>query len=228
MPGLGSRSSADFRGVRVLIPLCGDTPALKFFAELGCDVTGIELVQTALDLAKTDLFPSLTFTSTVRDGAGRCDTASVPLDDGGHGSITLICGDLFVALQEYVSNPFDIVYDRHSFGAIQPDMRPLYARTVAAVLRQPSSPTRPSILGPNAGLYFMQVAHRRDANPSAGPPFHVSVELVESHFNGDGACSGVEWSYGSVPVFSEGEQVAHPLLSLMRECNIYGVLRAAP
>ena len=46
LPGLDSRSSADFRGVRVLIPLCGDTPALKFFAELGCDVTGIELVQT--------------------------------------------------------------------------------------------------------------------------------------------------------------------------------------
>ena len=204
----------------------------------------------ALDLAKTDLFPSLTFTSTVRDGGGRCDTASVPLDDGGHGSITLICGDLFVALREYVSNPFDIVYDRHSFGAIQPDMRPLYARTVAAVLRQPSSPTRPSILGPYAGLYFMQVAHRRDANPSAGPPFHVSVELVHSHFNDDGACSRVEWSYGLVPVFSEGEQVnmhmlrpvillcllclltaviqvAHPLLNLMRECNIYGVLHAA-
>jgi hypothetical protein len=46
LPGLDGRTSADFSGVRVLIPLCGDTPALKFFAELGCHVTGVELVPT--------------------------------------------------------------------------------------------------------------------------------------------------------------------------------------
>jgi hypothetical protein len=46
LPALGSVGKLAFRGVKVLIPLCGDTPALKFFAELGCHVTGVELVQT--------------------------------------------------------------------------------------------------------------------------------------------------------------------------------------
>jgi hypothetical protein len=58
LPGLDGRSSADFSGVRVLIPLCGDTPALKFFAELGCHVTGVELVQTVRSSPSHRLHPT--------------------------------------------------------------------------------------------------------------------------------------------------------------------------
>jgi hypothetical protein len=52
LPGLDTIGDAAFRGVRVLIPLCGDTPALKFFAELGCHVTGVELVQSVSALCR--------------------------------------------------------------------------------------------------------------------------------------------------------------------------------
>jgi hypothetical protein len=154
-------------------------------------------------MAKKELFPALSFTSSVLSGVGVSDSASVPLAGGGCGSITLVCGDLFVALEHFVSLPFDIVYDRHSFGAISPDMRPRYARAVSSVLRQAA---RPGLLPPHAALYFMQVAHRRDASLSAGPPFHISVDEVQMHFS-NGAVKGIEWSYGLVPSFSEGEQV---------------------
>jgi hypothetical protein len=155
-------------------------------------------------MAKSELFPSLSFTSSVLSEVGLSDTAPVPLADGGCGSITLICGDLFVALEHFISHPFDIVYDRHSFGAITPEMRPRYARSVTSVLRKAPSAGHP--LASHAALYFMQVAHRRDASPSAGPPFHISVEEVQKHFS-SGAVNEIEWSYGLLPSFAEGEQV---------------------
>jgi hypothetical protein len=198
-------------------------------------------------MAKSEHFPSLSFTSTVRNGVGCSDTASVPLADGVHGSVTLICGDMFVALEQFVSDPFDIVYDRHSFGAIPPDMRPRYARTISAVLRKSSAGSHPSILGSNA-LYFMQVAHRRDANVSAGPPYHVNIEEVQKQFSDEGVASGIQWSYGFLPSFSADDevgqhsasaflllghltlwsQVSHPLMKVMKECVIYGILPSAP
>jgi hypothetical protein len=58
LPGLDGACSADFRGLRVLIPLCGDTPALKFFAELGCHVTGIDLVQKVSKSCRCAFFES--------------------------------------------------------------------------------------------------------------------------------------------------------------------------
>lgn len=157
-------------------------------------------------MAKKELFPALSFTSSVLSGVGVSDSASVPLAGGGCGSITLVCGDLFVALEHFVSLPFDVVYDRHSFGAISPDMRPRYARAVSSVLRQAPSAARPGLLAPHAALYFMQVAHRRDASLSAGPPFHISIDEVQMHFS-NGAVKGIEWNYGFVPSFSEGEEV---------------------
>ena len=57
LTGLHGRSSSDFRGARVLIPLCGDTPALRFFAELGCHVTGVELVQSVRLFGRFSLQP---------------------------------------------------------------------------------------------------------------------------------------------------------------------------
>jgi hypothetical protein len=165
-------------------------------------------VLQALDMAKTELFPSLTFTCTDIDGVGRADSATLPLADGGCGCITLICGDLFIALQRFVSDPFDIVYDRHSFGAISPEMRPRYASTIMSLLRQPSSRgAAPSFLGACAGLYFMQVAHRRDGSFSAGPPFHVTLEEVQKQFSTSVNAVGIEWSYGHVPGFSDDEEV---------------------
>jgi hypothetical protein len=158
-------------------------------------------------MVKCELFPSLTFTSTVVSGVGRSDSASVPLADGSHGSITLICGDMFTALEHFAIDPFDIVYDRHSFGAITPDMRPRYARTISSILRKPLSANRPGLLGANDGLYFMQVAHRHDASLSAGPPFHITVDEVRKHFNCDGVANRIEWSYGYLPIFSDADEV---------------------
>jgi hypothetical protein len=194
-------------------------------------------------MAKSELFPSLTFATKFIAGAGRADTAVVPIADGDHGSVTLICGDMFIALEQFVSDPFDIVYDRHSFGAIAPDMRPRYAHTILSVLRKSSSAARPGVLGVNDGLYFMQVAHRRDASLSSGPPFHITLDEVRKHFECGGVASGIEWTYGFLPNFSDCDEVfsmlqrtmrfsrltnviqgSHPLMKIMRECVIYGVL----
>ena len=161
----------------------------------------------------------MTFSSTTIDGLGRSDSAFLPLAEGGNGSITLICGDIFIALEHFVSDPFDIIYDRHSFGAISPELRSRYARSISAVTRRLSTPTRASVLGANAGLYFMQVMHRRNADLAAGPPFHVTLDEVQLHFNSALAADGIQWSYGSLPCFSQEEEQVRA-----SQCHANGVL----
>jgi hypothetical protein len=85
-------------------------------------------------------------------------------------------------------------------------------------MRRPSTPVRASVLGANAGLYFMQVMHRRNADFAAGPPFHVTLDEVQRHFNSDGVAEGIQWSYGSVPIFSQEEEQVLEFL-----CHEHGV-----
>jgi hypothetical protein len=40
----------------VLVPLCGDTPALRYFFNRGCKVVGVDIVGTALESAAAEMF----------------------------------------------------------------------------------------------------------------------------------------------------------------------------
>ena len=46
--GLKAFWPATARGKRVLVPLCGKSPDLRWLAERGCEVTGIELADVAV------------------------------------------------------------------------------------------------------------------------------------------------------------------------------------
>jgi hypothetical protein len=50
----GSRAPGP--GDTVLVPLCGDTPALRYFFNRGCKVVGVDIVGTALESAATEMF----------------------------------------------------------------------------------------------------------------------------------------------------------------------------
>lgn len=104
---------------RVLVPLCGKTVDLLFFAEHAREVVGVELVATAVEQFFTDngLTP-------VEESPGVFRA----------GNVVLRNQDLFALTTEEVG-PVDVVFDRASLIAFPPDMRARYVEAVTRLVR---------------------------------------------------------------------------------------------
>jgi thiopurine S-methyltransferase len=135
---------------RVLVPLSGKSTDLAFLAELGCSVTGIELVREAV----TAFFEEQALVPTASTWHGFESLCA--------GSVRLAVGDFFeLALPE--SERFDAAYDRAALIALRPEERRRYVTTLMAALK------------PGARILLVTFAY--DA-PPAGPPYSVSEEDV--------------------------------------------------
>ena len=136
-------------GTRVLVPLCGKSVDLRWLADRGLDVTGVELSPIAIE----DFFAEQGLAFERRRGVlDRYTARELPL--------SIVCGDFF----EYDGDTFDAVFDRGALVAIPRDMRPEYV-------------ARLDKLCPNA--FRMVVALEYEQSRVAGPPFAVwSEELL--------------------------------------------------
>ena len=94
---------------RVLVPLCGKTPDLAWLASRGHEVVGVELS----DIAARGFFEDqgLDYTVSTHGGQDRYEGRDAP--------ITIVCGNYF----EFDDEPFDGLYDRGAYVAIDPAMR---------------------------------------------------------------------------------------------------------
>lgn len=131
-------------GARVLVPLCGKTADLRFFAETATEVVGVELVPRAVAefFAENDLDPV-----EEEPDAFRC------------ANLVIRRQDIFKLTPE-VLGPVDLVYDRASLIAFPDDMRGRYAETITRLARpgthyfintleyHPTLPTPPFSVGP--------------------------------------------------------------------------------
>ncbi len=103
---------------RALVPLCGDSPAVRMLYEAGYDVTGVEFVSEAIEQLAASLF------------------ADVPLRREAHAlvapRIALLERDFltFSAPAEYM-----FVYDRAGYVALGPVERRRYAAVIIESLR---------------------------------------------------------------------------------------------
>lgn len=131
-------------GARVLVPLCGKTTDLRFFAESAAEVVGVELVPQAVEefFAENGLDPVEEEPDVFR------------------------CGNLVIRRQDVFRlgpaeiGPVDLVYDRASLIAFPEDMRQRYADTITRLVRpgtryfintleyHPALPTPPFSVGP--------------------------------------------------------------------------------
>lgn len=161
----------------VLVPLCGRSVDMPFFAQYARKVIGVELVPKAVEqfMADNELTP-------VEDPPG-VFTA---------GNLQIRCADLFRLTPQEVG-PIDLVYDRASLIAFPEDMRPRYVAKMIDLTHpgslyfintleyHPILPTPPFSVGPDRieeyyGADF-EIEHvRRDPQPH-----HRMVEKFGLH-----------------------------------------------
>ena len=131
-------------GRTVLVPLCGKSVDLRWIAEQGNRVVGVELSRIAVEAFFDEQGIGY---STSEDQLPRYDAEGI--------DITIYCGDFF----ELANLRCDAHFDRGALIAVPPDMRPAYAAHVD------------SLLVDDAEQLIITVDY--DDQVASGPPFPV-------------------------------------------------------
>lgn len=142
-------------GDHVFLPLCGKSRDLRFLADLGFRVSGIELSP----LAVGDFFREQSLQPAQHEVDG------LTLYEAGH--LRIFCGDFF-RLARDVLGTVDAVFDRAALIALPPDMRVGYASRMAELL--------PS------GTRMLLVGFDYPQHEMSGPPFAVPQSEVRALF----------------------------------------------
>lgn len=146
----GLRSHWRATGRHVLVPLCGKTADLKWLADQGNDVLGVELSHLAVGA----FFDEQKLDYDVIDG-------ELPTYRAKGAAITIMCGDYF----ELKSARCDAHYDRGALIAIPAKKRAAYARHTNTLLEK--------------GAEQFVITLEYDQAMADGPPFCVpSTELL--------------------------------------------------
>jgi thiopurine S-methyltransferase len=149
---VGLRAHWPAKEGRVLVPLCGKSPDLAWLAERGHTVVGVELS----DIAARGFFEDRGWKyDVVADG-------DFDRYEGRESPISIYCGDYF----RFGSEPFDGLYDRGAYVAIDPSMRRQYTEHTRRLLKPES--TR------------LIVTLEYDQAVVAGPPFAAWPDEVEA------------------------------------------------
>ena len=144
---------------KVLVPLCGKSEDLRWLAEQGHDVVGVELSLLAAKAFAAE--QSIVFTET--------HEPPFTVFRGEH--ITYYVGDFFDFPRE-AEGSFSLFYDRAALIALPPEMRPAYASHLASLMEPKTD-----------GLL---IALEYDSSEMHGPPFPVSEAEVPRLFSGYG------------------------------------------
>ena len=140
---------------RVIVPMCGKSEDLRWLAERGHDVVGV------------DLSPIAARAFSAEQGIAFTETAESPFIVFGGKQITFYAGDLF-DFTPGIAGRFDLVHDRAALIALPATMRPDYARQL-----------QPLMASPSRGLL---ISLEYDASNMDGPPFSVPESEVRTLF----------------------------------------------
>lgn len=161
-------------GIRVLVPLCGKTVDMAYFANrdvvsdvVGCDGAELALTQFAQEHAELKIVKQEQDGDSGDDGDGekqQCTNYQVYKGE----KITLLQGDFFALTKKDTDGKlFDAVLDRGSMVAIQPALRTSYVQTLQR------------LLAPRAKILLVAVEHD---NKGEGPPFCLLEEEIRQLF----------------------------------------------
>ncbi|MGC3872452.1 thiopurine S-methyltransferase [Halomonas sp. GXIMD04776] len=142
-------------GGKVLVPLCGKSLDMRWLAQRGYPVLGIEISSEAIE-------------QFVSEGEGEVSRYHHgPFDIWRQGSVELWCGDFF---QLHIDNTREIqaFYDRASLIALRPAARQRYAFHLAQLL--------------SPGVRGLMITITRSILPEKGPPYHVESDEVRLLF----------------------------------------------
>jgi len=173
----GGPDSAGSMGARVLFPLCGKTVDMAFLSCAGYRVVGIDCAGQAFDefaaehsaieatmpvTLPKEIDPKSFKASAMMPKQQEKDMARMPQP------IILVEGD-FLALGSKEAEalvPFDAVFDRGSFVAIDPASRPQYAQVLG------------SLVAPGGKVLLAAVERDATSDGRFGPPFELTEAQV--------------------------------------------------
>lgn len=177
--------AAFVKGKVVLVPLCGDTFAVRFFVDQGAAlVVGVDLSETAIrrslesnfgiGSSESSAFEVLEETVASVAGAGAaatCKKFSVFDKECREGARCIFyVGDFFTAPMG-TGCQFDLVYDRASMVALPPSLREQYVTTIHKYIADKVD-------------VLLELVRRRNgaAQLQHGPPFHIPSDVVIDHY----------------------------------------------
>jgi thiopurine S-methyltransferase len=138
---------------KVFFPLCGKAVDMAWFASMGHQVVGVDLVQTAFE----EFFNENKIEYLVKD------IDDYKVYESKDASIRLYLGDFFKFSSKY-EGLFDAVWDRGSLVAIQPSDRERYAELMLSLLALDCN--------------YLLDTFDYDPTEWPGPPHYISEELV--------------------------------------------------
>ncbi|XP_072854773.2 thiopurine S-methyltransferase isoform X2 [Pogona vitticeps] len=148
------------KGLKIFFPLCGKTIEMKWLADLGHHVVGVEISESALKEFFAE--QNLSFSEeTVPQIPG------AKLFKSTSGNISLYCCSIY-DLTSTVTGKVDGIWDRGSLVAVNPSQRERYSQLILSLM--------------NENCRCLLVTCLYDPSKHKGPPFYVSDSEVKSLF----------------------------------------------
>lgn len=146
------------RDSTVLVPLCGKSKDMRWLAQGGHHVLGVEISEAAVQdfFAEWEVQPKVDQKGSFLRYAWE--------------NVELLVGDFFALTAEDLQEVAG-VYDRAALVALPPDMRRDYVNLLAGILPG------------NAQTLLITFEYRRGA--IKGPPFSIDIDAVKSLFEGE-------------------------------------------
>ena len=157
---------------RILVPLCGKTLDLRYLAEQGHAVVGVEGIEDAVRELAAESKLTLEPVDTSSTGSEYAvQRAAVRADGGADGEVTVCIGDWFAFKPACTGCPdlFTHAFDRAALVAVPPHARAAYAAVHARVMAK-------------GGKVCLSTVTKGSED---GPPFSVTPEQVHTLFSKD-------------------------------------------
>lgn len=150
----------DEKGLRVFFPLCGKAVEMKWFADRGHSVVGVEISELGIREFFTEQDLSYSEEPIAEIPGAKVFKSS-------SGNISLYCCNLF-DLPRVNIGKFDRIWDRGAFVAVNPGDRKRYADVMLSLTR--------------TGFQYFLCVLAYDPTKHAGPPFYVPDAEIERLF----------------------------------------------
>ena len=142
---------------KVFVPLCGKSHDLIYLRDLGSQVVGIELNESAVQAFFAE--------NKISVSQSAVPESDLRLWQGG--GIEIYVGDFFQLTKEMLSD-CQAVYDRASIVALPPEMRLDYVNHMQAILP--------------AEIKMLLISMEYDESKKQGPPFPVSEAQIKIYY----------------------------------------------
>jgi len=142
---------------KVLVPLCGKSLDLKWLAQQGCQVVGVELSQLAVDafFSEQSIQPDIQTKEEFQLYTSK--------------QLEVWCGNIF-DIPDAQLETIQAVYDRGALVALPPDIRKTYMQKLLQGLQNKAR--------------WLLVTFEYNESLMQGPPFSVSQNEVQEYFRG--------------------------------------------